>query len=181
MDFSLIINDNVISWLSLYGWKVIKVVVLALALEFFADVLIKRIMFGASNHRFKLAEKQRVETLVSSFSNFLRVAIRIIALLTILAELDVNIAPILTAAGVFGLSISMAGKDFVADFMGGLFILTDDQFRIGDEVKIDQIEGVVQDITLRRTIIKGKDGREYFIPNSLVKISSRKFDKVKGD
>ena len=68
----------------------------------------------------------------------------------------------------------MAAKEFVQDFISGFFILLDDQIRLGDTVKIETIEGTVRDITLRRTIIDGLDGREYFIHNRLINITSKK-------
>ncbi|HOE15376.1 MAG TPA: mechanosensitive ion channel [Candidatus Paceibacterota bacterium] len=94
----------------------------------------------------------------------------------ILPELGINITPILASLGIVGLAVGMAAKDIIADFISGIFILLEGQYYIGDEVNISNIEGQVQEITLRKTILKDKDNMIHIIPNSQIKIVSRKSD-----
>ena len=71
------------------------------------------------------------------------------------------------------LAVGMAARGIVADFIFGIFILLEGQYDIGDKVKIVGLEGIVEEITLRRTIIKDKEGAFHYIPNSQIKIVSR--------
>ena len=96
----------------------------------------------------------------------------------VLPELGVNTAPILASVGVAGLAIGMASKDIVSDFVSGLFIILEDQYHLGDKVKVAGLEGKVIEITLRRTIIKDGEGRTHSIPNSKVTVVSKNHNKV---
>jgi len=179
-QFIIEINNLFIGFLTEYGWKIIKALVIFLVIELVADFALSRLVRGAVWHKFGKDQKQRVETIVSSFSNFLRIFIRIIALLTILPIFGISVGPLLAGAGVLSVGLGLASKEMIVDFLAGMMILTDDQFRIGDQVKLSLIdaktiiEGQVKDISLRRTIIVSPDGMEHFIPNSAIKISSKK-------
>lgn len=151
-----------------------KIILIFLAFEFVAYWITRILVNGSKGHTYRLTEKQRLETFVKSFSGATKAIARLVALVIILPEFGVNTTPIIAAAGVLSLAISMAAKEYVQDFISGFFILLDDQIRLGDTVKVEAIEGLVKDITLRRTIIEGVDGREYFIPNRLINITSKK-------
>ena len=88
----------------------------------------------------------------------------------ILPEFGVNVAPILAGVGLIGLAVGMAARDIISDFISGLFILLEDQYRVGDAVKLAGIEGTIEEITLRKTILKNSEGTRYSIPNSQIKI-----------
>ncbi len=92
----------------------------------------------------------------------------------ILPEFGINTAPILASLGVAGLAIGMAAKDIVSDFIAGLFIIMENQYRLGDKVKVAGLEGKVKEITLRRTILESEDGSTHSIPNSKVAVVSKK-------
>lgn len=175
--FTAAIENFAFSFLGQFGepaLKAVKIILVFLLLEIVAYWLIRVLARGSKGHAYRMAEKQRVETFVKSFSGATRAVARVIALIIILPEFGVNTTPIIATAGVLSLAFSMAAKEFVQDFISGFFILLDDQIRLGDAVKIDTIDGIVRDITLRRTIIDGLDGREYFIPNRLINITSKK-------
>ncbi|MDP1538616.1 MAG: mechanosensitive ion channel, partial [bacterium] len=89
-------------------------------------------------------------------------------------ELGVNIAPILAGLGLMGLAVGMAARDIISDFISGLFILLEGQYYVDDKVKISGIEGVVKEITLRRTIIRDDTGVLHSFPNSQIKLVSKK-------
>ncbi len=92
----------------------------------------------------------------------------LIAVLIVLSYWGVNIIPILTGASILGLAISFGSQTLIKDFISGFFILLEDQYSIGDKVKIGNFEGEVQEITLRLTILKDSKGNQIFIPNSQV-------------
>ena len=97
----------------------------------------------------------------------------VVAILMILSELNVNIGPLLAGAGILGLAIGMASRDIISDFLSGFFIILENRYQVGDQVKIAGVEGRVTGISLRRTLLKDKTGKIHFIPNGQVKITSK--------
>ncbi|MGL4818771.1 MAG: mechanosensitive ion channel family protein, partial [Bacilli bacterium] len=78
----------------------------------------------------------------------------------------VNIGPLLASAGVLGLAIGFGAQGLVKDVVTGFFILFEDQYAVGDRVKMNGVEGAVVELGLRTTIIRGDDGSLYYIANS---------------
>ena len=86
-----------------------------------------------------------------------------------LAAIGVNLAPLLASAGVAGVAIGLAAQNIVRDMLNGVLILLEDQFNVGDTIKIAGVSGVVETMTLRKTILRdGSDGTVYVIPNSQI-------------
>jgi len=95
----------------------------------------------------------------------------IVAIVTMqfLAAIGVNLAPLLASAGVAGVAIGLAAQNIVRDMLNGVMILLEDQFNVGDTIKIAGVSGVVESMTLRKTILRdGSDGTVYVIPNSQI-------------
>jgi len=112
----------------------------------------------------------RVNTLGRVFRYIASVTIYLIAFMLILSELKINIAPILGAAGIVGVSIGFGAQSLVKDYVGGLFILIEDQIRQGDTVKIEGYEGTVEEITLRYVRLRDYDGFVHYVPNGQIRI-----------
>lgn len=93
----------------------------------------------------------------------------IVTFLIILSKWSVDISPILTSAGIAGLAVSFGSQTLIKDLISGLFILAENQFNIGDRVKIGDHVGRVTRITLRLTVLKDDTGNRIFIPNSEIK------------
>ena len=90
----------------------------------------------------------------------------------ILETLKINIGPLLASAGIAGLAIGFGAQTLVKDFINGFFILIENQYDIGDVVKLAGVQGTVESLTLRRTILRDADGTVHVIPNSEIKIVS---------
>ena len=88
----------------------------------------------------------------------------------ILPELGINATPLLAGAGLVGLAIGMGAKNLIQDYLSGLFILLEDQYRAGEKVKIAGMEGEVKNFNLRRTVLQDETGNAYYIPNSQVTV-----------
>ena len=112
----------------------------------------------------------RVNTLGRVFRYIASVTIYLIAFMLILSELKINIAPILGAAGIIGVAIGFGAQSLVKDYVGGLFILIEDQIRQGDTVKIEGYEGTVEEITLRYVRLRDYDGFVHYVPNGQIRI-----------
>jgi small-conductance mechanosensitive channel len=112
----------------------------------------------------------RANTLGRVFRYIASVTIYLIAFMLILSELKINIAPILGAAGIVGVAIGFGAQSLVKDYVGGLFILIEDQIRQGDSIKIEGYEGTVEEITLRYVRLRDYEGFVHFIPNGQIRI-----------
>ncbi len=88
--------------------------------------------------------------------------------LQFLAAVGVNLAPLLASAGVAGVAIGLAAQNIVRDVLNGMLILIEDQFNVGDSVRLAGLAGTVEAMTLRRTTVRDVDGTVYVIPNSQI-------------
>jgi small-conductance mechanosensitive channel len=95
-----------------------------------------------------------------------------IAVLTVLPEVGINIGPLLAGAGIAGLAVALGAQSLVRDTVNGLFILVENQYGKGDVVTIAGIGGLVEDVNLRRTVLRDLDGTVHSIPNGQVAVSS---------
>lgn len=171
--------SKVISWLWAHGIKIVLILGTAILINRFLKTFVKKAVTKQIRDNIPEEEEQkRIETLVKVFEGTFTFIVWIVAVLMVLPELGVNTAPILASLGVAGLAIGMATKDIIADFVSGLFIILENQYHLGDKVKVAGLEGKVIEITLRRTIIRDEEGRTHSIPNSKVIIVSKNRNKV---
>jgi len=124
-------------------------------------------------------DKEREQTLTKVSVSVIRAVIWVIAILTILPELGINIAPLLAGLGVAGLALSFGARSLIQDYLSGLFILLEDHYRVGEQVDILGTKGKIKDFNLRRTIIESPDGVFHYIPNSQIKKTSNLSRKEK--
>ena len=115
---------------------------------------------------------KRSQTLSGILTSATGIIIAIVAIFMALSEVGVDITPLLAGAGVAGIAIGFGAQSLVRDILNGLFVILEDQYRKGDVVKIAGIGGLVEDVTLRRTILRDLDGIVHSIPNGEVKIAS---------
>jgi small conductance mechanosensitive channel len=94
--------------------------------------------------------------------------IGLIAGLQFLDALGVNLAPLLASAGVAGLALGLAAQNIFKDVLNGILILIEDQFSVGDTVRLAGLAGTVEAMTLRKTSVRDADGTLYVIPNSQI-------------
>ncbi len=172
MDYQNILQ-NLISWAVTHGIKVAVILFIAWLISRISKVFISRLIKTLiEKSKDSIIQEQRGKTLGKVFYSTLKIVIWIIAILTILPEFGVNPTPLLAGAGLIGLAIGMGSKNLVQDYLAGLFILLEDQYRVGEEVDIGGKKGKVVDLTLRRTIIKDPEGIVHYVPNGQIKSSS---------
>lgn len=111
---------------------------------------------------------RRTETISRVFRYTATVVISLIALMLVLSEFGVSLAPILGAAGVVGLAVGFGAQSLVRDYFAGFFILFEDQIRKGDVVRIAGIGGLVEDVTLRHVRLRDFEGNVHYVPNNLI-------------
>jgi moderate conductance mechanosensitive channel len=115
---------------------------------------------------------QQVRTLATVITSVATAVILFVALLDVLYALGINIAPMLASAGIAGLAIGFGAQTMVHDVINGFFILLEDQFDIGDTVRFAGVKGTVEDISLRRTVLRDDDGTLHMVPNSQIAVVS---------
>lgn len=124
-------------------------------------------------------DNEREQTLTKVAVSVINVAVWIIAILTILPELGINIGPLLAGLGVAGLALGFGARSLIQDYLAGLYILLEDHYRVGEQVNISGTTGIVKDFGLRRTVIESSDGAFHYIPNSQINKSSNLSRKEK--
>jgi small conductance mechanosensitive channel len=116
--------------------------------------------------------EQQVHTLASVLNSVLTVVIAFVAILEILGSLDIKIEPLLASAGIAGLAIGFGAQTLVKDYINGFFVLLEDQYNLGDTVRLAGLKGTVETMTLRRTVLRDDDGTIHIIPNSQITVVS---------
>ena len=114
-------------------------------------------------------EVSRIETLARVFRNAAAIVIFLVAGTLVLGELGISVAPILATAGVAGIAIGFGAQSLIKDFLGGFFLLLDDQVREGDVVEVAGLSGLVEEVTLRYVRLRNFDGHVHFVPNGEIK------------
>ena len=154
------------------GLKIIKIILICIV----ANILIRvgsfliRSFFDSQARSRVSINKTKNETLKALAKSILRYTVYFIALLMILGELGVNTSSILATAGIGGLAIGFGAQSLVKDVISGFFIIFEDQYGVGDFVKIQDITGTVEEIGLRITKIRGFKGDINIIPNGQITV-----------
>ena len=167
---------GVIGWLGTHGIRVLVIIIIAVVLYFllrrFIPRLVERSMSRQAKRQPKGEVKKRASTLSTALVKIGTIIIAIFAIFTILPEFGVNIAAALTGLGIVGIAVGFGAQSLIKDLLSGTFILLEDQYRVGDVVNVAGISGLVEEIGLRRTILRDLDGLVHSVPNSEIKIAS---------
>ncbi len=171
MDWSPFIN-----WLTEHGPRILLIIAISAVLYYllrhFVPIMVKRTLSRTMVGKPKTAIKKRTDTLSDVFIETGMVFVGIVAIFMIVSELGIDITPALAGLGVAGIAVGFGAQSLVKDIFNGVLILLENQYGIGDVVKIAGIEGLVQDISLRRTILRDLDGIVHSIPNGEIGVAS---------
>jgi small-conductance mechanosensitive channel len=115
---------------------------------------------------------QQVRTVAAVVTSVGVFVIFFVAALEVLSLLGLNLGPMLASAGIAGLAIGFGAQTLVKDFINGFFILLENQYDIGDMVRIAGVKGTVERMSLRQTILRDEDGTLHIVPNSNIQIVS---------
>jgi small-conductance mechanosensitive channel len=139
-------------------------------------LVLARMLRLVTGHMIRIAEQHaagqprvsQVRTLAGVVRTTGLAIIAAIVGLQFLAALGVNLAPLLASAGVAGVAVGLAAQNIVRDMLNGILILLEDQFNVGDTVRLAGLAGTVEAMTLRKTTVRDGDGTLYVIPNSQI-------------
>ena len=153
------------------GLRVLGAVAVALLASWALKLVLRRIekSLGEPEAGTLTLQEQRARTLVGLFRSIGRVIIGILLVFMILGALGVNLGPLLAGAGVVGLAISFGAQSLVKDVISGLFILVENQFGVGDVVRIEGVSGTVERMTLRVVVLRDVHGVVHIVPNGEIK------------
>ena len=110
-------------------------------------------------------QAERARTTGSVLNSILKAVIWIIAIGMILGEFGFNLGPVIASAGVIGVAIGLGAQTLVRDILSGIFMLIEDQYGVGDQIKVLEIEGVVEKVGLRITTVRDKDDVLWYVRN----------------
>jgi len=181
--------DTVSSWLLEHGVPILIIIVASYVIYRVVKATMHRVVSryvslrGKGRHS-KLWFENRSKTLSAIIASTLGIIILLVALFMILSELGVDIAPLLAGAGVIGIAVGFGAQSLIKDLLGGIFVLLEDQYNKGDVVQIAGISGLVEEVNLRRTVLRDLDGIVHTISNGQITTVSnytRDWARVKLD
>ena len=167
--------DQPKAWLETHGINILIILVGAWVLRRVGVAVITGLINRAiKSHPFatETDRKKRIDTIDSLLGALSKIVVGAVAVIMIVDELGINTAPLLASAGVLGVAIGIGAQSLIKDFTNGLFIIVENQYRVGDFVQFDTIQGVVQAITIRTTILKDFDGNVHHVPNSSIVVAT---------
>jgi small conductance mechanosensitive channel len=144
--------------------KIIGIMILSTILIRVGNVVIGKIFLLRTKSPLRISER-RENTLVKLLDNILTYLVYFIALLMILETLSFDVKALLAGAGIVGLAVGFGAQNLVRDIITGFFIIFEDQFSVGDMIRVGQFEGTVEEIGLRTTKIKSWTGEINILPN----------------
>jgi len=165
----VIMQIEAIAGLAEWGPRIIQLI----GIVFMARVLKELVTFLLEETMLRNAtltpqQKQRRATMVPLFSSIMSYAIYFVAGIAILKVFGINPTPILAGAGIAGLAVGLGAQNLINDMVSGFFILFEEHYLIGDFIRIDDAEGIVESIDLRTTRIRDNAGRHHIIRNGQI-------------
>jgi len=174
--YNLVNPETVQLWLMEHGIIVLAILVVTViiwySLSRFLPMLIYRSMAKPRRGESREGMKRRADTLVRVFVGTGRLIIVLIAILMILSETGVEIGPILAGFGVVGIAVGFGAQYLIRDLIAGVFILLENQYRVGDVARVADIAGLVEEVNLRKTVLRDLDGIVHHVPNGEIKVAS---------
>ena len=168
--------EQLTRWLTESGARILLLILLAFAANRFAASVIRNAEHEiAAGDDLKTHERRkRLHTVGATGRRFFSILIWSAAVLMVLRELDVDITPVLTGAGIIGLAVGFGAQTLVKDIISGLFLIAEDQVRLGDVAEINGIGGAVEEINLRTIVLRDLEGVVHTIANGEIRTLSNK-------
>lgn len=166
--------DAILERISTYGVEILIILIVTTIVYYIGSLSLEYIVkHTIRTTRRKWHEKdveKRQKTLLALFRNLWRTLIVATAALFVFHRLfpDVSLAPLFAGAGIIGVALGFGAQSLVKDFISGMFIISENQYRVGDVIDIDGFSGTVERIGARSTVIRDADGNVHYFPNGMV-------------
>ncbi len=161
--------EQFVDWLVKSGPRILLILVLVFIGIKVSSVVANR-MFSKRKRESDPEYMKRADTLAAVIAYLLTITVVIIGAIMVLGEFNVEVGPILAAAGIVGVAVGFGAQHLVRDVITGFFILLDDQIRVGDVVQIVDKGGLVEKITLRMTILRDLAGNVHYVRNGEISV-----------
>jgi small conductance mechanosensitive channel len=166
---------NVLRWLTAHAGKLLATLLGMMALYLLVRTgarRIIRVMSAARKRQGGRESEDRAETLVGVFRNTMSAFILCGGVLMLLDEVGIPIVPLMGGAAVAGLAVAFGAQNLIKDYFTGFMVLLEDQYAVHDIVKINNIGGQVERISLRMTVLRDLSGVAHFIPHGAIQMVS---------
>jgi small conductance mechanosensitive channel len=172
---SPIAPHRLLRWVLRAGPRIVSILIAMFGFWWLSRVLAHRIVMTVLRRglRGTVPEREgRAETLRRVFQSTASSAIAVLGILALLDQAGVNVTVLLGGAAVLGAAIAFGSQNLIKDYFSGFMILVENQYSVGNVVSIGSTAGVVEDITLRMTVLRDEEGVVHFLPHSQVTIVS---------
>src|ERR1051326_7269506 len=166
-------HDALVKWTRDSAPRVIVILILAFVFVRLLGLITRKAIALSERSAHGAGRTQQIRTVVGMIRS---VGVFVIVFFTGISVLrdgfHIDIGPLLASAGIAGLAIGFGAQTLVKDVINGFFILVEDQFEVGDTIRAAGVTGTVEEITMRRTILRDADGTLHIVPNSSIQIVS---------
>jgi small conductance mechanosensitive channel len=163
---------TVSSWLTTSGIKIIGILITLIILSQMSKWIVKWLerLIREKDPLQAVEARKRAQTLGKILRHALLTVIAFVAVLMILGELGIQLGPLLATAGVGAVALGFGAQSLVKDVISGFFIILENQYRIGDAIDVAGVSGLVESVSLRKTVLRDLEGRVHTIPNGEIKM-----------
>jgi small conductance mechanosensitive channel len=166
------VDPSTANTVSEFVWRPLLILLVILGAILTATLGAKAIRRGLGATAAKAAERSgspragaRAATVVALVANLFKFFVVVIAILVVLGMLGLNLTPLLASATVIGATLGFGAQALVRDYLSGFLLTMEDQFGIGDTITVNDVSGVVEDLSLRVTRVRAFDGTVWYVPN----------------
>jgi moderate conductance mechanosensitive channel len=168
--------SSVGNWMDEHFFDILAIIICAWLVRHFGGRLAKQILrhtVRSDLYPTKQDRQKRLKTLNSLIGAVTRVGVYVIATILIIGEINPSYTTALFAsAGLVTVALGFGAQSLIKDFVSGMFIITENQYRVGDNVSIAGVKGVVEDVTIRTTVLRDLDGNVHHVPNGLIEVTT---------
>jgi len=171
------ITKDIFNWLDAHFSMLAEAIIIFIIAAISANIIstiVSRILDRTMREEMfptKTDRDRRLRTLNSISNAVIKFIIWAVAFVMILNTLGVNTAPLLASAGILSVALGFGAQSLVRDFVTGMFIIAENQYRVGDYVEIGSVSGTVKSVTMRTTVIQDDDGSIFYIPNGSIVVT----------
>jgi small conductance mechanosensitive channel len=147
--------------------RIVLIMIVSTVLIRVGKLAISKVFLFRGKAPIRISER-RENTLSKLLENILTYVVYFITIIMILEALSINVGALLAGAGIVGLAVGFGAQSLVKDIITGFFIIFEDQFSVGDHIRVANFEGTVEEIGLRTTKIKNWTGELHILPNGSI-------------
>jgi len=173
-DWLSLVSPDQLAIYALRGFRILLILLAALVTTFIAGRMVRlaRHQIVEMMRRHADGGEEELEKRAATIGRLLRktlaVLIWVVAILMALREAGFDVMPLLAGAGVAGIALGFGAQSLVRDVISGLFLIIENQIRVNDVVMINGVGGLVEEINLRTTVLRGMDGTVHIFPNGSI-------------